>query len=204
MSLLPKFSTLILSTVLLMTTLQPLDTQAYPTCGDLFRSRNEGALTNRAAHAEMLRRLRLVLPAGRHEVTVDGNILILNVSYSALGEVQMMLNSYSLITSQSTPLITGVTGNQSGTYARIQIIPNNAIIITNTKIFGDVKKSEGLTTREIEMKFDLDGPNRNVVNLKETVTTESDFYVTRSYTVRSDLVLKSPAPTSPHQFGRLN
>ena len=158
---------------------------AAPTCGELFQSHVEGVLQNRAARATMLLHIRKVLPEGRHEVLVDGkHKQAIYVRYSGLSDVQISMNSRSLVTTESRPLVTGRTGNISGHEGWVQLRSANRVVLASTSVYGDRKSIDGLETRDVEVSISLAEGASQAISIKETVTNESGYRASSTYIVR--------------------
>ncbi len=186
-----------------ITLVAPFQAGAFPTCGELFESRFEGHIQNRAARAALLLKLRALLPAGRHQVKVDGqDSQTLAVSYSNLGEIQIMLGSRALLTSASSPITKGPLGDLSGVEARIQLPDANKLVITNSRIYGDRSKISGVTTREIALEFNLTASAGHVIQVRESTTNESQYRLAETYTIRNELTRVEPVSDPQRHLSR--
>lgn len=170
---------------------------AAPACGELFESQYEGLLHNRAARAAMLFKLKAVLPEGRHQVVAaTGQTETLGISYSPIGEAQIILGQHPLVTTVSSYLpAKGPNDNVFSTDARVQLLDGNRLLLSNSQTSGNYLSIEGLRTRDVGVQFDFLLNGGGTIQVTETITTRSQYRPTNeTYTTRRTYQVSKPAP----------
>jgi hypothetical protein len=84
-------------------------------------------------------------------------------------------------------MITGILGDKSGIEARLHLLPGNKLVVSNSQVYGDAAKIEGLMNRDVRVEFTLTSSGANFIQIKESVTNTSDYRPTTTYTVRTEL-----------------
>ncbi len=176
-------------------------------CADIFESRYDGLLQNRAARAAMLFKLRAVLPEGRHNVVDEsGNQAVLGISYSAVGETQVRIstnrpgNFEFLVTTQASDLASNETLSPLNNVfrrepPRMQLLDGNRLVIANSQMQGNYMSIEGLRTRDIGVQFEFLQDGAGKIQITETITVRSQYRPNNeTYTLRRTFHVAKPGP----------
>jgi hypothetical protein len=174
----------------------PTRAQANESCSDLFVSsetrvheqkyRNfvrpgnlPGRLSNTAAKAVMLGRLRKKLPPGEYDVLLNFMTPAkLFVSYDADGNVTVRLGGRESIQSNGRALRRGfwLAPNMSyGIDGRVQLLADNRIAVSTTIVRGDEKTLAGLERTDLAIELDLKSIGTPTMTLTETRTNWSIY-----------------------------
>lgn len=154
---------------------------AIEACSDLFLSEYDGLLENRAARADMVFKISKLIPRGQYTVLVDGvQKKQLTVTYSDMGELEMMLGSQLLITNRPAPTTRNKEGFTNKTSVRMQLLLENRLLITNTIVAGNYDTPEGIVRRDLSLEITLDrlheADARTITLVTATSTETSSRY----------------------------
>lgn len=178
-------------------------------CSDIFESRYDGLLQNRAARAAMLFKLKAVLPEGRHNmVDESGNQAVLGISYSPIGEAEVRLSMGRATGSEL--LVRTQASDRSGDNTlsplnniyrreppRMQLLDGNRLVLANSQVQGNYLSIEGLRTRDIGVQFEFLQDGAGKIQITETVTVRSQYRPNNeTYTIRRIFHVAKPGPES--------
>lgn len=148
---------------------------ANETCADIFQSKYEGLLTNPAAKAYTISKLRNTLPGGVYNVRMalqgaqPSNQTLANqtlgISYSGTdGSMLVRLGSTYLL--QGSPLSPAT---------RIQLLPNQNIVVSGQVRIGEYQSYNGESVREARIEFSEKQDGTIVLLVSEATKNRSTY-----------------------------